>query len=65
MVSFAVVAGSYTASAIDINGDIGGNFEDQEATVNYSIASDVAAGFNGIVDGAATADVQMDLIAIP
>jgi hypothetical protein len=65
LVTFNVVAGSYTASAIDINGDAGGNFEDQEATVNYSIASDVAAGFNGIVDAAATADLQMDLVLIP
>jgi hypothetical protein len=65
LVTFNVVAGTYTASAIDINGTAGGNFEDQEASVNYSIASDVAAGFNGIVDAAATADLQMTLTAIP
>ena len=65
LVTFNVVAGTYTASAIDINGSVGGNFEDQEASVNYSIASDVAAGFNGILDTAATADIQMDLVLIP
>jgi hypothetical protein len=65
LVSFDVVAGTYTVAATDANGAGGGNFEDQDATIQYSIVTDSAVGFNGIVDDATTADVQMELATIP
>jgi hypothetical protein len=65
LVSFALPAGTYTVSAVDANGAAGGNFEDQDATIDYTIAGDLAAGFGALLDGADTADVQMTLTAIP